>query len=103
MTQSMFPTAMASVSWSATEPDRWELRTITPEGALSALVSVWPTPYPPSLLERYDALAAIGFAVVEGGADAWTWRETLDDDGALLLVGGAGIRPVVAQALSVDG
>ena len=93
----MFPTPMATVSWSSADPDRWELRTVTPDGAISPLVSVWPDPHPPTLLARYDALAGMGFNVLEGGADAWMWNETLTDEGDLLLVASTGIRPLTAD------
>lgn len=34
---------------------------------------------PPPLLARYDALASLGFAVVEGGIGAWRWHELPPD------------------------
>ncbi|MFI6895276.1 hypothetical protein ACIBM4_14280 [Streptomyces sp. NPDC050256] len=54
----------------------------------------WP---PPSLLERYDGLAQLGFAVVAGGPEAWRWREETTEQGEFMLAGLADIRPLLAD------
>ncbi|MGW4752001.1 DUF6303 family protein [Streptomyces chartreusis] len=48
----------------------------------------------PSLMERYDALAYMGYAVTEGGPEAWRWREAALPDGTAGLLGVADIRPL---------
>lgn len=58
------------------------------------------SPTPPALLARYDALAVLGFAVIEGGTDAWQWREvSADDDGIDRLMALIEIRPLTAEEL----
>lgn len=78
------------------EPGMWTLH-LTDEdtGATTDGLVAWPPrPVPVSLVERYDALAAIGFAVVQGGPDAWTWRQATDDQGRTYLVGATAVRPL---------
>lgn len=93
----------AALGWdSEREGGRWVLRIAYANGdepALSTLAVEWPDAAgPPSLLDRYDALATLGFEVLEGGPGAWSWTEGMTDDGRPLLAGHADVRPVVQLA-----
>ncbi|MEV6752372.1 DUF6303 family protein [Streptomyces sp. NPDC051214] len=93
----------AALGWDCEyEGGRWLLRVAYGEGddlELSTLAADWPDAVgPPSLLDRYDALAALGFEVVEGGPGAWSWVEGMAPGGGLLLAGHAAVRPVVRLA-----
>jgi hypothetical protein len=72
---------------------------VTPDLALSPLGITWPDAGPPSLMQRYDALASLGYAVVEGGPGAWEWTERLGEHGRPLLVGLTAVRPLRADEL----
>lgn len=92
----------AALAWDSGNSE-WSLRIIRPEWTASPMVVSWPvTSGPPSLLERYDALAGLGFAVVEGGPQAWEWTEAMDDQGAPLLVGYTAVRPLRGDELAAD-
>lgn len=93
----------AALAWDSRNGE-WSLQIIRPEWTASPMVVSWPaTSGPPSLLERYDALAGLGFAVVEGGPQAWEWTEAMDDQGAPLLVGYTAVRPLRGDELPADG
>ncbi|WP_322984643.1 DUF6303 family protein [Streptomyces sp. S584] len=47
---------------------------------------------PPPLLDRYDALASLGYAVVDGGIGSWGWHELPPDRGRTKLVAMADVR-----------
>jgi hypothetical protein len=65
------------------EPGTWTLHLVDEHGTMSEALITWdPSPVPIPLLSRYDALAAIGFAVVNGGPEAWTWREIPEGEGS---------------------
>ncbi|MEU1117815.1 MULTISPECIES: hypothetical protein [unclassified Streptomyces] len=90
----------AALGWdSECEGGRWVLRIAYVNGdapALSTLAVEWPDAAgPPSLLDRYDALAKLGLEVVHGGAEAWAWAEGMSVGGMPLLAGHAEVRPVV--------
>ncbi|MET7731220.1 DUF6303 family protein [Streptomyces sp. NPDC005402] len=50
----------------------------------------------PSLMERYDALRYLGYAVFDGGPEAWKWQEGALADGSPGLLGVTDIRPLTA-------
>ncbi|MFI0134744.1 DUF6303 family protein [Streptomyces luteogriseus] len=76
----------------------WTLRVVDEEGEVSALRCSWDGPsQPPPLLTRYDALATLGFAVREGGTEAWEWREYTDDEGTTYFLGRTEIRQLRAE------
>ncbi|WP_327430928.1 DUF6303 family protein [Streptomyces sp. NBC_01236] len=77
----------------------WSLHIADRDGELSPCVVTWDTVAPPSLLARYDALADLGFAVVEGGTEAWTWKEYTADEGTAYFMGETDIRPLLAEDL----
>ncbi|MBT2368842.1 hypothetical protein J7E88_26805 [Streptomyces sp. ISL-10] len=65
-------------------------------GETSDIIAMWPSSAtPPTLLACYDALASLGFAVVDGGQ----WREHSTPDGEPLWVGHTPIRPLRADEL----
>lgn len=89
----------AGFGWSP-DDDEWVLRIVRPELELSPLAVSWPeTTAPPGLMERYDALATLGYAVVEGGPKAWTWAEAMDDEGRAILIAYTEVRPLRADEL----
>ncbi|MEU2598444.1 DUF6303 family protein [Streptomyces hirsutus] len=73
------------------------------EGDLLPVSVGWELPRMPSLMERYDALAVLGYAVVEGGAEAWEWREGTLEDGSAGLLGRALIRPLTPEEATATG
>lgn len=80
------------------EPGAWTLHLVDETGRMSAALMQWePSPVPIPLLSRYDALAALGFTVVEGGARAWTWREAADDGEGSYFVGATPVRPLTDE------
>lgn len=85
---------LAMLGWSAEIPPAglWRLRIVLPSGSYSKVYSEWDQVGPPTLMQRYDALASLGYAVVEGGPDAWQWREGLSEEGALLVVATTPLR-----------
>lgn len=96
----------AHVAWStALDPEGlWYMYITDKHGEQSDLVPTWRTsPTPPPLVERYDALAALGYAVVEGGGEAWEWRERTGEDGREYFVGTTGIRPMTARERETAG
>jgi hypothetical protein len=73
----------ALVIWSTfyTPEGCWSMHLADGEGEESEVRARWDSrSTPPTLLERYDALAALGLAVVEGGAEAWQWTEQYDEE-----------------------
>lgn len=91
----------AGLGWDAEHKGgRWVLRVATAVGEdvrLSTTALEWPSGASlPSLLDRYDALATLGYEVVQGGPGAWTWTEGMTHDGQPLLVGHTEVRPVVS-------
>lgn len=95
----------AHVTWSAEKDPAgsWYLYVADKHGESSDLVATWESaPRPPTLLERYDALAVLGFAVVEGGVEAWKWREAAGDDGENYFMGTADIRPLRVHELPAE-
>ncbi|MGW1799159.1 DUF6303 family protein [Streptomyces sp. NPDC001984] len=97
------PMMVAGVVW---DPDEGEWRLQTPRQDLSGLSPIaasWPDlAGPPTLLQRYDALAALGLAVVRGGPEAWEWTEGTTDDGAVLLAAVTEVRPLRAEELPAE-
>lgn len=78
----------------------WSLHIADQDGEMSDALVVWdPSPTFVSLLDRYDALASLGFAVVEGGGAAWEWKEHDDGQGGTHWAGTTGIRPLRADEL----
>jgi hypothetical protein len=76
----------------------WTLRVADEDGDVLALTASWSgTPEPPPLLTRYDALATLGFAVLEGGTEAWEWREYTGDEGTAYFLGRTEIRQLRAD------
>ncbi|GHC26969.1 MULTISPECIES: DUF6303 family protein [Streptomyces rochei group] len=94
----------AACAWSG-EDGMWQLRIIRPEIEVSPMTIVWEDAVrPPTLADRYDGLADLGYAVVTGGPDAWKWTETLDDVGRTYLSGITEVRPLtVAEAAERTG
>lgn len=94
----------AALGWDAEhEGGRWLLRIVSAVGddvAMSSVGVEWSATMsgPPSLLDRYDALAELGFEVVHGGAEAWAWAEGMTASGCPLLAGHTEVRPVVRVA-----
>lgn len=86
----------AIVGWGehSVPPGMWWLRLIMSDETYSDDVIVWDSPNPPSLLERYDRLAFLGYAALEGGPQAWKWYEELSDRGGLLVAAITRIRPL---------
>ncbi|GBQ01038.1 hypothetical protein SSP531S_24680 [Streptomyces spongiicola] len=82
----------------------WCLRIAPSVRELSPVSFVWPphVTFPPTLMERYDALASLGFAVVEGGAGAWEWHEGTWEDGSVVLMAYTAVRPLTAHDLSAQ-
>lgn len=80
----------------------WSLSTMTDSAQQSGCYARWTEPFPPPLAERYDALASQGFAVVQGGPEAWRWREWIGDDGRGYLGALADIRPLTAADVLTD-
>ncbi|MFC8265398.1 DUF6303 family protein [Streptomyces cinereoruber] len=88
----------AVVSWADPETGEggWKLHLVTDEWEASPAVASWPEAVgPPSLLDRYDALAALGYTVVEGGPEAWQWRERMQEGGHSCLYAYTSVRPLV--------
>ncbi|ULR50587.1 DUF6303 family protein [Streptomyces deccanensis] len=85
---------LAMLGWSADIPPAglWRLRIVLPSGDYSMVYSEWDQVGPPSLMQRYDALAGLGYAVVEGGPDAWRWGEGLSETGGLMVAATTPIR-----------
>lgn len=95
----------AALVWSDhTKPGGvWTLSLVTAEGEQSGNYLEWDEGAGlPSLLDRYDALASLGFTVVEGGPEGWRWKEQMDDAGKPLLGGLADIRPLAAAEVLAD-
>ncbi|MFE5296411.1 DUF6303 family protein [Streptomyces sp. NPDC056632] len=95
----------AALKWSAEDGGSWMLHIARPGlEELSPVVARWPGRVwpPPSLLDRYDALEQLGFAVVEGGAEAWHWRESIDPDGEFFLHAATEVRPLVREDVPGD-
>lgn len=80
----------------------WSISTMTRDGQKSDGYMRWEHPTPPSLIQRYDALASLGFAVIEGGPGAWRWHEQLGDDGRTFLAAVADVRPLTASDVLAD-
>ncbi|MEU9641508.1 DUF6303 family protein [Streptomyces sp. NPDC048188] len=91
----------AGFGWSG-EDGLWHLRIVRPEIEQSPLEVVWDSATaPPSLADRYDGLATLGFAVVEGGPAAWVWSEELDDAGRTHLIAVTEVRPLTDEEAAV--
>ncbi|WP_405797231.1 DUF6303 family protein [Streptomyces sp. NBC_01506] len=86
-----------------TEPS-WGLHILVDSAEVSLMTARWPDALcPPTLLDRYDALAVLGYAVVRGGPEAWEWLETLDAAGGMFLAAYAEVRPLrVDELISED-
>jgi hypothetical protein len=94
----------ASLTWSRDYDDDgcWSLHILDGQGETSPMLARWESsPTPPALLARYDALAVLGFAVVEGGVEAWEWHEISDDDDSSVchFMGLVEIRPLGVEEL----
>ncbi|MFD5105710.1 DUF6303 family protein [Streptomyces cinereoruber] len=86
--------AAVACSGSFGKPGTWTLHLVDENGVTSDALMQWePSPVPIPLLSRYDALALFGFAVVEGGAEAWTWSEATEGEGTYF-VGVTPVRPL---------
>ncbi|WP_411076651.1 DUF6303 family protein [Streptomyces sp. cmx-10-25] len=99
-------TALAAVRWADPEggDGGWTLHLVTGDWELSPARARWPEAVaPPSLMSRYDALAALGYAVTEGGPDAWQWQEKLDEDGRMFFFGYTAVRPLVLKDVEAGG
>ncbi|MEV0209434.1 DUF6303 family protein [Streptomyces sp. NPDC050788] len=98
----------AGIGWAA-EENAWVLHLVRPELELEPISVAWPEHSgPPSLLDRYDALAELGFAVVQGGPEAWEWVEKADEQGRPYVFGWTEVRPltdreVAARVEAQDG
>jgi hypothetical protein len=88
---------LAVLAWTDRVVPGWTLSTMGRDGEQSDGHLRWEEPAPPTLLERYNALATLGFAVVKGGPGAWRWHEQLGDDGAMFLSAVADVRPLTAS------
>ncbi|MEV4863092.1 DUF6303 family protein [Streptomyces ossamyceticus] len=76
-------------------PGPWTLHLIDEtDNTTEPLVSWDPSPLPVPLVARYDALASMGFAVVQGGVEAWKWRELDGEDGGTSFMGVTEVRPL---------
>jgi len=97
----------AIVAWGtrppAPEQGQWFLCLELEDGELMPVSIGWELPRMPSLMERYDALAYLGYAVVEGGAEAWEWTEGTCGDGSPVLGGRALIRPLTPEEAGAVG
>jgi hypothetical protein len=104
--QSRHP-AVALLMWGAETPadgeGRWRLCLGFEDGTVLPVSVGWEKARVPSLMERYDALAYLGYAVIEGGAEAWKWREGVMDDGSTCLGADALIRPLEAEESAARG
>ncbi|MBM7091040.1 hypothetical protein JTP67_21350 [Streptomyces sp. S12] len=78
----------------APKEGHWLLCLFYEDGERLPAHCVWEGQRVPSLMERYDALAAIGYAVVDGGAEAWGWHETVTEHGTPVLCAEARVRPL---------
>ncbi|MEU8532079.1 DUF6303 family protein [Streptomyces parvulus] len=92
----------AGFGWSG-EHEVWELVLADPETGLTSGLEWDDGAGPPSLMDRYDALAGLGYAVVQGGPEAWQWVEKLDEEGRLHLYATTEIRPLTAEELALQG
>ncbi|MBT2450927.1 hypothetical protein J7F03_28405 [Streptomyces sp. ISL-43] len=73
----------------------WTLHIVDTDGTMSDVLISWPvTAAPLPLLSRYDALALIGFASIQGGVEAWQWNERGGADGGSYWVGTTAVRPL---------
>ncbi|AVH59718.1 MULTISPECIES: DUF6303 family protein [Streptomyces] len=98
-------TGYAGFGWSPDNGGEWALHLARPDlSGLSPLSVTWPGQVgPPSLMQRYDALAALGYAVVRGGPEAWTWTEGADEQGNVMLAACTEVRPLGVEELPADG
>jgi hypothetical protein len=90
----------ALVTWEISEqaPDgQWRLFLGFEDETVHPVCIGWDFSRMPSLMERYDALTYMGYAVVEGGPEAWHWREGTLSDGSAGLLGVADIRPLTLE------
>ncbi|MDX3400070.1 DUF6303 family protein [Streptomyces sp. ME01-18h] len=91
----------AACGWSG-EDQRWHLRIVLPEIVESPVEVFWEgAAAPPTLMDRYDGLADLGYAVVQGGPEAWEWCERLDDAGRTHLIGVTEVRPLTDEEAAV--
>ena len=78
-------------------PDgEWRLYLGLDDETLFPISITWGFAGMPSLMDRYDALRYMGYAVTEGGPEAWKWQEGALSDGSPGLLGVAEIRPLTA-------
>ncbi|MFE9481464.1 hypothetical protein ACFYNM_23010 [Streptomyces spororaveus] len=93
------PYTAAVVCSTTDNPDgAWTLHIVDEDGQMTEALMQWPvTAAPLPLLSRYDALALIGFAPIEGGVAAWAWREGCGENGGSYWVGSTAVRPLTAE------
>ncbi|MGW1039645.1 DUF6303 family protein [Streptomyces sp. NPDC002547] len=90
----------AGFGWSP-EEGMWVLRLASPELQLEPVAWTWPAVAgPPSLMDRYDALAELGYAVVQGGPEAWRWTEHVDEEGRPYLMALTEVRPLTDREVA---
>ncbi|GAA1557100.1 DUF6303 family protein [Streptomyces globosus] len=83
------------------EPAAWTLHIVDEDGVMSEALFQWPCcSVPVPLLDRYDALAVIGFAPVTGGVEAWSWNECSREGAGSYFIATARVRPLRADELS---
>ncbi|MFF5004114.1 hypothetical protein ACFY3G_14865 [Streptomyces phaeochromogenes] len=77
-------------------PDRgWHVQIVPPDYELSPIMVLMPEAVgPPSLAERYDALATLGYVVVRGGPEAWDWLEGVGPMGETFVMAYTEVRPL---------
>lgn len=97
---------LAVMAWSTLviPEGAWTLTTVI-DGAGSEAWVNWDDKAPPTLAERKEGLAALGFTVVDDSPDAWTWHEGLREGlGDLLVLAAATkIRPLTMADLDATG
>ncbi|MFJ7780090.1 hypothetical protein [Streptomyces yangpuensis] len=76
----------------------WTMHLVDEQGVMSDVLMSWPAAASPlTLLQRYDALALVGYAPTVGGVDAWQWREGSSEGIGSYWVGTTAVRPVTAE------
>ncbi|GAA2218862.1 DUF6303 family protein [Streptomyces indiaensis] len=89
--------AILTLEISEQAPDgQWRLFLGHDDESVFPICVGWDFARMPSLMERYDALRYMGFAVCEGGPEAWKWQEGALPNGSAGLLGVTEIRPLTA-------
>lgn len=85
---------IATFGWSPFD-DAWHLGLFDATGEPSPLVATWPDDVDcPELASRCEALAALGYAPVSDGEDAWQWDYRQAKDGETYRAAFVRVRPL---------